>query len=67
MASSAQSFAGNPNASVDLRALKAIGGDYPQARGYLLYRGRDRLKLDDILCLPCNELLTNLVPGKFSE
>jgi uncharacterized protein len=49
----------------DLRALRAFGEDYPQAQRYLLYRGKDRLKRDDVLCLPCEEFLRDLKPGQF--
>jgi len=47
----------------DLRALKNFGEDYPQSRRYLLYRGKDRLKRDDVLCLPCEDFLRDLRPG----
>jgi len=48
----------------DLRGLKAFGEDYPQSRRYLLYRGKERFLRDNILCLPCEEFLLSLVPGK---
>lgn len=48
----------------DLRGLNAFGEDYPQAQRILLYRGHDRLDRDGILCLPCEELLRQLEPGK---
>ena len=47
----------------DLKPLKAFKQDYPQCKAYLLYRGRDRLLKDDILCLPCDAFLKNLRPG----
>ena len=49
----------------DLTALGSFGEDYPQSHRYLLYRGKDRLKRDNVLCLPCEEFLTNLRPGHF--
>ena len=49
----------------DLRALKTFGEDYPRSQRYLLYRGKDRLKRDDILCLPCDDFLLQLQPGRF--
>jgi len=49
----------------DLRALKSFGEDYPQSRRYLLYRGNDRLKLDEVLCVPCGEFLLALRPDHF--
>ncbi len=48
----------------DLRGLRALREDYPEAKALLLYRGGDRLKRHDILCLPCEEFLRGLVPGK---
>jgi predicted AAA+ superfamily ATPase len=44
----------------DLRALKSFGEDYPESRRYLLYRGKERLKREDVLCLPCEEFLLGL-------
>ena len=49
----------------DLRALRTFGEDYPQSRRYLLYRGRDRLVRDEVLCIPCEEFLASLQPGSF--
>lgn len=48
----------------DLRALKSFGEDYPQSRRFLLYRGKERLLRDDVLCLPCEEFLLSLHPEK---
>jgi predicted AAA+ superfamily ATPase len=47
----------------DLRALRAFGEDYPSSQRILLYRGRDRLLRDGILCLPCPEFLAQLTPS----
>jgi predicted AAA+ superfamily ATPase len=47
----------------DLRSLRAFKEDYPESRTYLLYRGTDRLKKGDVLCLPCREFLLRLRPG----
>jgi len=49
----------------DLRALKNFAEDYPQSQCYLLYRGKERLKRDGVLCLPCEEFLTQLQPDQF--
>lgn len=49
----------------DLRGLKSFGQDYPESRRWLLYRGRERLLLDGILCLPCDEFLLRLIPNQF--
>lgn len=43
--------------SNDLRGLKTFRSDYPDCRAFLLYRGRERLMKDDILCVPCEEFL----------
>jgi len=48
----------------DLRSLKAFKQDYPESRTYLLYRGADRLRKGDILCLPSHEFLLQLRPGR---
>jgi predicted AAA+ superfamily ATPase len=50
--------------SKDLRALKAFQEDYPHAQACLLYGGRERLKIDKILCLPCEAFLRQLDPTK---
>jgi predicted AAA+ superfamily ATPase len=46
-----------------LRGLLAFKEDYPEAQAYLLYRGKERLKIKDILCVPVEEFLTNLKPS----
>ena len=43
-----------------LTGLKAFIKDYPMARGYLLYGGRERLYFDKIEVLPIVEALKNL-------
>lgn len=48
----------------DLRALKSFRTDYPEATTRLLYRGDERLLVDGISCLPCEEFLRRLVPGQ---
>jgi predicted AAA+ superfamily ATPase len=48
--------------SKDVRALLAFREDYPQAKACLLYGGKDRLKVNGVLCLPCEEFLRGLVP-----
>jgi predicted AAA+ superfamily ATPase len=47
----------------DLRGLRAFREDYPEATLRLLYRGREALEIDGILCLPCEDFLIRLVPG----
>ncbi len=46
----------------DLRGLKEFSKDYPEAQRCLLYRGKDRLDIDGILCLPCEVFLRELKP-----
>ena len=49
----------------DLRGLKIFGQDFPESRRWLLYRGRERLLRNGILCVPCEEFLRQLKPGEF--
>ena len=44
----------------DIRALKTFGQDYPQAERILVYRGKERLKREGILIVPCKEFLMGL-------
>ena len=48
--------------SKDVRPLLAFREDYPQAKACLLYGGKERLKVNGVLCLPCEEFLRGLVP-----
>lgn len=48
----------------DLKALKAFREDYPEARVALLHMGKDALKIDGIPCLPIEEFLREIKPGK---
>lgn len=50
-----------------LKGLTAFQDDYPEAVCLLLYRGTERLRINNILCLPCEEFLLNLIPGKSIE
>ena len=50
--------------STGLRTLRAFRDDYPEADGVLLYRGRERLKIDGIWCLPVDDFLKGMVPGR---
>ncbi len=47
-----------------LKGLVAFKEDYPEAQTCLLYRGKERIKIKNILCLPCEEFLVNLKPDK---
>ena len=47
-----------------LRPLRSFLDDYPGCRAIFLYRGAERLKQHEILCLPCEEFLRQLHPGR---
>lgn len=49
----------------DLRGLKSFGEDFPESHRWLLYRGRERLLRDGVLCVPCEEFLLQLKPNNF--
>jgi uncharacterized protein len=51
----------------DLRALERFGADYPQSQRYLIYRGRDRLERNGVLCIPCDEFLLALRPNQIPD
>jgi predicted AAA+ superfamily ATPase len=53
--------------AADLRGLKNFEEDYPQSRLYFVYRGKERLKQDGVLCIPGDEFLANLKPDKFPD
>lgn len=48
----------------DLKGLNVFKSDFPQCSCYLLYRGKERLKKGNVLCLPCEEFLQAVVPGE---
>lgn len=48
----------------DVKSLRAFCEDYPQATPCLLYRGVDRIVLDGVVCLPCDDFLRQLVPDR---
>lgn len=48
----------------DLRPLKTFMQDYPEARPLLLYRGEERLRMDGIPCIPCQDFLAALHPKR---
>ncbi|MEI6845763.1 MAG: AAA family ATPase [Candidatus Firestonebacteria bacterium] len=48
----------------ELRPLKDFISDYPNCKGLLLYRGKEKLKIGNIYCIPVSEFLKNLIPGK---
>ncbi len=48
----------------DLNGLLSFKEDYPQATVMMLYCGKERLRIKNILCLPCEEFFTMLDPAK---
>ena len=48
----------------DLRSLNSFKDDYPESTVYLLYRGKERIMKNGILCVPCDEFLLKLSPEK---
>jgi len=48
----------------DLRGLKAFMQDYPECRAALLYRGKEKMLMDGITCLPGDEFLRQLAPNQ---
>lgn len=47
----------------DLSSLSSFLEDYPEAKAIFLYRGKDRMVKKNVLCLPCEEFLKELVPN----
>ena len=50
--------------STDLRALRAFRDDYPEAETAVLYRGPDRLRIDETWCLPVGDFLRHVEPDR---
>lgn len=44
----------------DIRPLKTFGDDYPEAKRFFVYRGKEKLKREGILIMPCTEFLMTL-------
>ena len=50
-----------------LKGLVEFKKDYPEAGCLLCYRGKGRMRIRDILCIPVNEFLESLHPAKEFE
>jgi predicted AAA+ superfamily ATPase len=50
--------------SADVRSLRQFQEDYPEATPLLLHRGKERITVDGVLCLPCQDFLVRLVPAR---
>lgn len=48
----------------DVRSLRAFRDDYPQSHVILLHRGTARLEIDGVACIPCEQFLRELKPGR---
>lgn len=46
----------------DVRSLAAFREDYPDARVLLVHRGRERLEIDGVPCVPCEPFLRAIDP-----
>lgn len=46
----------------DIQSLLAFKEDYPEAMLLFLYRGKDRLLKNNVLCIPCEEFLKKIQP-----
>ncbi len=47
----------------DLRPLRAFREDYPESKALFLYRGRETLLREGIVCMPVERFLRNLTPA----
>lgn len=47
----------------DIRGLRSFAEEYKESKTLLLYRGKDRMLKGNVLCMPCEEFLSNLHPG----
>ena len=50
--------------SKDVKSLKTFKEDYPEATVFLSYRGCERVLMDGVLCIPCQDFLQTLHPHK---
>lgn len=48
----------------ELRGLKEFRSDYPQSQCILLYRGKEKIMRDGILCCPVDDFLRGLMPDQ---
>ncbi len=50
--------------SNDTKSLESFLKDYPMAKALLLYRGKEKIKTGNVLCLPCEDFLLQLTPNQ---
>jgi len=48
----------------DVRALKVFATDYPMVKPILLYRGKEQINVNGILCMPVECFLRGVVPDE---
>jgi len=48
----------------DTKSLNAFISDYPTAKAILLYRGDKRVMEKNVLCIPCEQFLLDLIPNQ---
>ena len=48
----------------DTKSLEAFLEDYPMAKGLMLYRGTEYRQLNNVLCVPCGDFLSQLKPNQ---
>lgn len=48
----------------DVRSLKAFREDYPECEPILVHRGEDRLAVDGVRCIPAQDFLLSVRPGR---
>jgi len=48
----------------DLRPLKTFQHDYPECNPLFVYRGKEKLLIDNILCVPCETFLKSIEPNQ---
>lgn len=50
--------------SNDVRGLKTFREDYPVAKTILLYQGEEKVMVNDVLCMPVDKFLLELIPDQ---
>jgi predicted AAA+ superfamily ATPase len=48
----------------DLRPLRTFHHDYPECFPIFVYRGKEKLLIDNILCVPCETFLKSIEPNQ---
>jgi uncharacterized protein len=48
----------------DLRGLRSFREEYPRSKAFLLYRGKERLLIEGIVCASCEDFLAKLCPDR---